>query len=76
MIGVDTNITGCNFTNCSANARGGAICLYGIHDAAYNCVFEDCHANEGGAVCNGTVVNCLFKNNYAKNGGATYYTDA
>ena len=83
----DVEITGCNFTNNTAEWAGGAIDSYGSDPVITNCTFTNNQANGslsgsyagfGGAIMSRfdemTIDNCTFTGNYALSSGGAIHT--
>ena len=69
-------LTNCNFTNCIADYRAGAVYFCNSNLTMQNCHFNNNRASRGGAVyvsgydC--VVKDCSFENNIAEYGGALF----
>ena len=70
-------ISECKFTNCIADADGGAILWNGNNTVLSNCEFKGCSADYGGAICLRNlnyfkIKSSTFSANSANYGGAIY----
>ena len=73
-------ILNCNFINCYASSRGGAIYCDGMGGSILNCSFVNCSASErGGAIFwdnyYGSLLNCSFVNCSASEMGGAIFWD-